>query len=633
MHKKFLQVTKSSIGGSNKKVLVYEELEKYLEVLEVTKSDDGEKGILVGYANKYNIVDLQGDIMVKGAFSDDIGKTFPYLFQHDKWNIDSVVGEVKVLGEDDIGCKVQITLFLEKDDNGKHVFPNANKVYLLAQKGLLKNSIGAFIMQREYKEEEGKTVRVITKASLREVSGTLFPANPESVITTVKTQKEEGENGMNKKMLTELAKQMGKSLEEVAKMLGYVINGEEVTKAVTEPAGESKTPEQAKKTEGDEYNNILQKALTMAVQNILQGNADLAEQANKNNDEEDTINKSDVEKMIQGAVEKAGLSLKGGDRDMPDYVSKNEESLKAFGETPGGSIALKGAAIAETNKAFMDPSGETQGQLLSVENRSFLSYVQPKLTMWEVCDVSNDDSMAHEFIIDSWDGDVSDELKPGEDDNELDSNFGIKKVMANRIATHVDVPVNMLRNKNIIELASYLQTKIGAKLKLKANNRFAIGTGDGIDGIQGIFKANDIPEVEIDGELPTLKDINKMVSAIPSRYDDNPMSAIMSKTMLFHLYDLELDINKPVIRSLGNQTGGVDSLFGKYPIVLDDNAGNEIVFGDLDRGYGIHLQIDVEIDRDDKMLFTKGLTRIQGRIFVGGRVKDQNALVKMTKKA
>lgn len=628
MGKKFSQVTKSDTGGSN------EILKTSLEVLEVTKSDDGEKGILIGYANKYNIVDLQDDIMVKGAFSDDIGKTFPYLFQHDKWNIDSVVGEVKVLGEDDIGCKVQITLFLEKDESGKPVFPNANKIYLLAQKGLLKNSIGAFIMQREYREEEGKTVRVITKASLREVSGTLFPANPESVITTVKTQQEKGENNMNKKMLEELAKQMGKSLEDVAKMLGYVINGEEVTKAAAEPAGDpNKAPEQAQKADDDEHNGILQKAIAMAVKNILQGDTEPASHTSKNNTGDETINKSDVEKMIQGAVEKAGISLKGDDGDMPNYVSKNEETLKAFAETPGGSIALKGAAFAETNKAFMDPSGATQGQLLSVENRSFLSYVQPRLTMWDVCEISNDDSMSHEFIIDLWDGDVSDELKPGEDDNEMDSNFGIKKVMANRIATHVDVPVNMLRNKNIVELASYLQTKIGAKLKLKANNKFATGLGDGIDGIQGLFKAADVPEVEFEGELPTLKDINKMVASIPSRYDDHPMCAIMSKTMLFHLYDLELDINKPVIRSLGNSTGQVESLFGKYPIIQDDNAGDEIIFGDLMRGYGIHLQIDVELDRDDKLLFGKGLTRLQGRIFVGGRVVDQNALVKMTKKA
>ncbi|MGL5676835.1 MAG: phage major capsid protein [Cellulosilyticaceae bacterium] len=607
-----------------------EELNKAcFEILEVTKSADGTKGILVGYANKYNVIDLQGDIMIKGAFADDIGKTFPYLLQHNKWDIDAILGEVKILQEDDIGCKCQITLFLEKDDSGEYIFKNANKAYLLAQKGLLKNSIGAFILQREYKEENGQTVRIITKAKLREVSGTLFPANPESIITTVKN--ETGGNTMDKKMLQALAQQMGKSIEEVAKMLGYALNGEEVTKIEGgAPAAPDTTspPAPITKEEGAEMNEVLQKALAMALQNIFSGNTQQPQATQK---EDDTINKADVEKMIKGAVEKAGLTLKGGKDDMPEYISKNEEKLKAFGETENGRVKLEGAAFAETSKAFMDPAGATQGTLLTVENRSFLAYVQPKLTMWDVCNVSNDDSMAAEFIIDLWDGDVSEELKPGQDDNELDSNFGIKKVMANRIATHVDVPVNMLRNKNIIELATYLQTKIGAKLKLKANNKFAIGTGDGIDGIQGIFKATDIPVVEIATDLPTLKDINKMVAAIPSRYDDHPMVAIMSKTMLYHLYDLELDNQKPLIRSLGNQTGSIDSLFGKYPIIQDDNAGNEIIFGDINRGYGIHLQIDVEIDRDDKILFTKGLTRIQGRIFVGGRVIDQHGLVKMKK--
>ncbi|MDA3731567.1 phage major capsid protein [Niameybacter massiliensis] len=611
-------ITKSDTGQNQQ-----EEMQKSdFQLLEVKKSEDGTKGILVGYANKYNNVDLHGDIITKGAFAEDVGKTFPYLFQHDKWSIDSVIGQVKILEEDDIGCKCEITLFLDKED-GKPIFPHANKIYLLAQKGLLKNSIGAFILQREYKEESGRTIRVITKAKLREVSGTLFPANPESIITTVKGEESKGEKGMK---LEEMAKAMGITVEELKKSLG----------TVAEPQVEPKQePETTKSSEEDGMKEFMQKAFVMAVQNILSGNvATNAPTTTKDDEgaEPETISKAEIEKMINGVVEKAGLSL-GGDKDVPDYVSKNEEALKAFAETSNGFVKLSGAAFAETNKAFMDPGGATQGQLLSVENRSFLAYVQPKLTMWDVCQVSNDDSMSAEFIIDLWDGDVSEELKPGQVDNEMDSNFGIKKVMANRIATHVDVPVNMLRNKNIIELASYLQTKIGAKLKLKANNKFAIGTGDGIDGIQGIFKADDVPKVEFETDLPTLKDINKMVAAIPSRYDDHPMVAIMSKAMLYHLYDLELDNSKPLIRSLGNDKGQVSSLFGKYPIILEDNAENEIIFGDLERGYGIHLQIDVELDRDDKILFTKGLTRLQGRIFVGGRVVDQHALIKLAKKS
>lgn len=611
-------ITKSDTGQNQQ-----EEMQKAdFQLLEVKKSEDGTKGILIGYANKYNNVDLHGDIITKGAFAEDVGKTFPYLFQHDKWSIDSVIGQVKILEEDDIGCKCEITLFLDKED-GKPIFPHANKIYLLAQKGLLKNSIGAFILQREYKEENGKTIRVITKAKLREVSGTLFPANPESIITTVKGEESKGEKGMK---LEEMAKAMGITVEELKKSLGTVVDQQVEIK---------QEPETTKSSEEDGMKEFMQKAFVMAVQNILSGNvATNAPTTTKNDEgaEPEMISKAEVEQMINGVVEKAGLSL-GGNKDMPGYVSKNEEALKAFGEGENGFVKLKGAARAETNKAFMDPGGATQGELLSVENRSFLAYVQPKLTMWDVCQVSNDDSMSAEFIIDLWDGDVSDELKPNQADNEMDSNFGIKKVMANRIATHVDVPVNMLRNKNIIELATYLQTKIGAKLKLKANNKFAIGTGDGIDGIQGIFKADDVPKVEFETDLPTLKDLNKMVAAIPSRYDDHPMVAIMSKAMLYHLYDLELDNSKPLIRSLGNDKGQVSSLFGKYPIILEDNAGNEIIFGDLERGYGIHLQIDVELDRDDKILFTKGLTRLQGRIFVGGRVVDQHALVKLVKKS
>ena len=90
--------------------------------------EDGlSEGQFTAYASVFGNVDSYGDIVVKGAFADDLdrweksGKAIPLLFGHNMADPDFNIGHVMKAEEDDIGLKVHSQLDLEN--------PKAKQVY------------------------------------------------------------------------------------------------------------------------------------------------------------------------------------------------------------------------------------------------------------------------------------------------------------------------------------------------------------------------------------------------------------------------------------------------------------------------------------------------------------------------
>jgi HK97 family phage prohead protease len=144
-------------------------------------------GQISGYANVFNVLDLDMDIVQKGAFIDSLethstkGTRPKMLWQHDYKQPIGVWTELK---EDDHGLYVEgqiaINTVLGKD------------AYELLKLGAVDSmSIGYVVNEGGATYKNG--VRFITKADLWEVSVVTFPANEEAVIQNVKRQMENGE--------------------------------------------------------------------------------------------------------------------------------------------------------------------------------------------------------------------------------------------------------------------------------------------------------------------------------------------------------------------------------------------------------------------------------------------------------
>lgn len=143
---------------------------------EKTQKDDHKVPVFEfkGYAAVFNNVDLQGDIIVKGAFEKSLSKKSPadimVFYQHDVHSMP--IGILKSIHEDEKGLFVDVQLPL-KNTRSRDV------AALIEVGGLRKFSIGFFVLDTE--EKDGITL--LKELDVFDVSVVNFPANPEAEVT------------------------------------------------------------------------------------------------------------------------------------------------------------------------------------------------------------------------------------------------------------------------------------------------------------------------------------------------------------------------------------------------------------------------------------------------------------------
>lgn len=149
------------------------------EIKEVSDS-----GTIQGYGSIFGNVDLGDDIVMPGAFSESLqensrsGDMPIMLFQHSR---DMPCGQWDQMTEDGAGLFCRGKFFLDED------IPEGRKAYALAKRNAFKGlSIGYRVKEFEYRQDGARTVRVLKKLELREVSPVLWPMNPLARITGVK---------------------------------------------------------------------------------------------------------------------------------------------------------------------------------------------------------------------------------------------------------------------------------------------------------------------------------------------------------------------------------------------------------------------------------------------------------------
>ena len=153
---------------------------KMRDVTEVGQNEEG--AIFEGYGNVFDIRDLGGDIVKKGAFTQTLkhkgGKVF--LQADHKYNITDFLG-VAYMSEDTKGLKTRMVintktrLGQETADNIKFCLEHSLPIGL---------SIGYDVVQENF-DSQTKS-RIITEVKLYELSVTLFPMNTASLIESAK---------------------------------------------------------------------------------------------------------------------------------------------------------------------------------------------------------------------------------------------------------------------------------------------------------------------------------------------------------------------------------------------------------------------------------------------------------------
>jgi len=154
-------------------------LDKQLSVPLTTKSleDDGS---FEGYASVFGVQDYDGDVVVKGAFSNTLrqaresGRMPKMLWQHNRMQI---IGKWSEMSEDETGLFVKGTLILD--------VMQGREAYALLKADVIDGlSIGFNITEGK----RGDAGVVIEEVDLMEVSLVTWGANPDALVTQVKAR-------------------------------------------------------------------------------------------------------------------------------------------------------------------------------------------------------------------------------------------------------------------------------------------------------------------------------------------------------------------------------------------------------------------------------------------------------------
>lgn len=138
------------------------------------------KGVIVGYASFFNVIDQQRDQIAKGAFTNTLkawylsGKFPKMLWQHD---LAQPIGVWTHLREDAKGlyAKGRLALGVVK----------ADEAYLLLKEGALEGLSIGFLTRQARQDKERKS-RILLDIDLVEISLVTFGSNPQARIQHVK---------------------------------------------------------------------------------------------------------------------------------------------------------------------------------------------------------------------------------------------------------------------------------------------------------------------------------------------------------------------------------------------------------------------------------------------------------------
>ena len=114
----------------------------------------------------------------------------------------------------------------------------------------------------------------------------------------------------------------------------------------------------------------------------------------------------------------------------------------------------------------------------------------------------------------------------------------------------------------------------------------------------------------------TYADVLAIIAALPAQYAPNA-TFVMSRATFYQNVLAILDTaNHPIVVQ-DVQAPAKFNILG-YPVILEDEIGTDIVFGDLKEGYVWNFGKDIAIDRDESVGFRTGSTVFRGMCLADG---------------
>lgn len=160
----------------------------------------------------------------------------------------------------------------------------------------------------------------------------------------------------------------------------------------------------------------------------------------------------------------------------------------------------------------------------------------------------------------------------------------------------------------------WLTDRLANKLYRKITALIAAGTGSS--------QPTGLTSVDATGHTYTkaaitYADILAIIAALPAQYAPGA-AFVMSRTTFYQNVLAILDTTNHPIVVQDVQAPAKFNILG-YPVILEDEIGTDIVFGDLKEGYVWNFGKDIAIDRDESVGFRTGSTVFRGMCLGDGK--------------
>lgn len=139
-------------------------------------SEDDPTGVVEAIVSVFDNVDLVGDRVVKGAFSEFVTKVkggwrAPFVWSHKTHTPEMFIGDTIDAEETDEGLKVTAQLHLDE--------PTAAKVFrLIEAEQVSQYSFAYKVSEGRFVDEDGERIYELVKLDVFETGPTMFGANP-----------------------------------------------------------------------------------------------------------------------------------------------------------------------------------------------------------------------------------------------------------------------------------------------------------------------------------------------------------------------------------------------------------------------------------------------------------------------
>lgn len=123
----------------------------------------------------------------------------------------------------------------------------------------------------------------------------------------------------------------------------------------------------------------------------------------------------------------------------------------------------------------------------------------------------------------------------------------------------------------------------------------------------------------------TLAGLSDAMGSLPAAYHARAIWVMSAATFYTTIVPLAADANGVLVMN------GLEQRFLGHKVVLDDNAGAKIVFGDFHNGYAFNFGSDIEVAADNSVGFRAGSTVYRAMALCDGAVVQGEAFVVVTK--